>query len=290
MRKSILCICMVALCLTLATPIMAQDNTMGPPKILNITREEVKTGKSFAHDQNETAWLQAFLKAKYTTPMLTISAVTGPAEDWYITGYDSYASLEKMNEQMGKNPAYRSINATYGSKESDLISDSRTITARFRPEYSWKPGVNIGEYRYFAVNIIRFRLGEDVDAYYKAINGAREKANLDTHIAVYSVTSGMPAGTVISLTPLKSMAQWDDPPNAAYQAALKEMGWSQMVAKSILNVDMRLYSFAPEKSNPSKEMVAANPEFWKPKPAMAKKAAGEVTPAAIKDTKPADKK
>jgi len=45
MRKSILCICVVALCLTAVVPAIAQDNTMGPPKVLNIIREEVKTGK-----------------------------------------------------------------------------------------------------------------------------------------------------------------------------------------------------------------------------------------------------
>jgi hypothetical protein len=86
------------------------------------------------------------------------------------------------------------------------------------------------------------------------------------------------------------MAEWDTPPNEAYQAALKEIGWSQMVAKSILNVEPRLYAFNPEQSNPSKEMVAANPGFWKPKPAMAKKADGEAMPAAKKEAKPADKK
>lgn len=292
MRKSVLWLSMAAMCLTLLSiPTFAQE-PMGPPKVLNIIREEVKTGKNFAHDQNETAWLQAFVKAKYTTPMLTISAVTGPAEEWFLVGYDSFASLEKMNEEMAKNAAWRNINMTYGSKEADLISDSRTITARFRPEYSYKPNINVGEYKYFAVNVIRFRLGEDIDAYYKAINGAREKASLDTHVAVYSVNSGMPAGTVISFTPIKSMAEWDSPPNEAYQAALKDIGWSQMVAKAILNVDPRLYAFTPEQSNPSKEMVAANPEFWKPKAAMAKKAAatGQVTAAAKKETKAADKK
>ncbi len=288
MRKSMLCICMVALCLMAVVPVVAQDNSMqGPPKVLNIIREEVKPGKTMAHEQNETAWLQAFLKAKYTTPMLTIASVTGPTEDWFIIGYDSFAALEKDNEQMMTNAAFRNINATYGAKETDLINDSRTLTARYRPDYSYKPNVNIGEYKYFAVNIIRFRLGEDVDAFYKALNSAREKAGLDTHIAVFAVNSGGPVNTFISFTPIKSMAQWDDPPNAAMQQALKEINWPQMVAKSIQSVESRLFAFSPSMSNPTKEMVAANPEFWQPKPVMAKKAPGssEVSPAAKKDTK-----
>ncbi len=160
MRKSILCFCIFALAVTLVVPAVAQDNTMGPPKILSIIREEVKTGKSFAHDQNESAWLQAFLKAKYTTPMLTVSAVTGPAEEWFIVGFDSFAAMEKENEHMVKNAAWRNINMTYGAKEADLVNDTRTITARYQPEHSYKPVVKIGEYKYFSVNIVRFRLGE----------------------------------------------------------------------------------------------------------------------------------
>lgn len=294
MRKSVLLVCMVALCLTLlSVPAMAQDSSMhDPPRILNIIREEVKTGKAFAHDQNETAWLQAFLKANYTTPMLTVSAVTGPAEDWFIIGYDSFAALEKENQQMTKNAAFRNINMTYGSREADLISASRTITARFRPELSYKPAVNVGEYRYFSIAVIRFRLGEDVAAYYKTLNAAREKAGLDAHIAIYAVNSGMPSGTYLSFSPIKSLAQWDEPPNEALSAALKEINWGQMVAKSVLNVESRLYAFSPSKSNPSPAMVAASPDFWKSKAVMAKKpATGEVTPAAKKEAaRPPEKK
>jgi len=291
MRKSILCICVVTLCLTAVVPAIAQDNTMGPPKVLNIIREEVKTGKSFAHDQNETAWLQAFVKAKYTQPMLTVSAVTGPAEEWFLVGYDSFASMEKMNDEMVKNAAFRSINQTYGAKEADLINDSRTITARFRPDLSYKPNVNVGEYKYFTINVVRVRLGEDIEAFYKAINSAREKAGLDTHVAMYQVNSGMPAGTYLAFSPVKSMEEWDAPPNDAYQAALKEVNFSQLVGKTILSSESRLYAFSPEQSNPSKEMVASNPGFWKPKPMMAKKAAtGEVMPAAKKEAKAPEKK
>jgi hypothetical protein len=291
MRKSVVCICMVALCLTLAVPVIAQEN-MGPPKVLNITREEVKTGKSFAHDQNETAWLQAFLRAKYTQTMLTISAVTGPAENWYITGFDSFASMEKTNMEMAKNPAYRSINQTYGSKEADLVNDSRSIIARFRADLSYKPGVNIGEYKYFTVNIVRVRVGEDVGAFYKAINSAREKAGLDTHVAMYQVTSGMPTGTYLAFSPIKSLAEWDAPPNEAYQAALKEVNFPQLAGKTIMGSESRLYAFTPDQSNPSKEMVAANPDFWKPKSVMAKKTAatGEVMPAAKNEKKAPEKK
>ena len=285
MRRTIVWISMLAFCLTLVVPAVAQDDMPGPPKVLQIIREEVKPGKAMMHEQHEAAWTQAFLKAKYDTHMLAISSVTGPTEDWFLVGFESFAAMEKDGEKFQQTG--RTVNATFLPKEADYLNESRTMTARFRPDYSYKPNVNVGEYKYFAVNIVRFRLGEDVDAYYKAINEARQKAGLDSHIAVYAVNSGGPVSTVISFTPLKSMAQWDDPPNEAMQQALKDINWSQMVAKYIMSVDSRLFAMSPQMSNPTKEMVAANPSFWKPKPVMAKKSetTREVMPAAKKDTK-----
>lgn len=292
MRKTTLLLCILALGLTLVVPAMAQDNMMGPPKVLNIIREEVKTGKSFAHDQNEAAWLQAFLKAKYTTPMLTVSSVTGPAEEWFMVGFDSFAALERENEQMAKTTAWRNINMTYGAKEADLVSEARTITARFRPDLSYKPGVNLGEYKYFQINIVRFRIGESAADFYKAVNSAREKGGSESHNAVYQVNSGMPGGTFLVFMPIKSMAEWDAPPNEKLAAAMQEANISQMAGKMLMTTESRLYAFSPELSNPTKEMVASNPEFWKPKSVMAKKAmpAGEATPATKKETKAAEKK
>ncbi len=295
MRKSVLWVCMAALCLTLlSVPALAQNdmNRMGPPKVLMIIREEVKPGKAVAHEQHEAAWTQAFLKAKYTTPALGLTSVTGNAEAWFLVGFDSFAAMEKDSERMEKDAAIHSVNTTFGPKESEFLEGSRTMTARFRPELSYKPGVNIGEYKYFQITVIRFRLGESAEDFYKALNGAREKAGLDSHIAIYQVNSGMPTGTFISFVPVKSLEAWDAPPNTAMDAALKEINFSQMAGKAVVNVESRLYSFAPQLSIVSDQMAQANPNFWRPKPAMGRKAAasGEVTPATKKDTNAPDKK
>jgi len=288
MRRSISWIFIVALCLTPLVSVLAQDNMQGPPAVLQIVREEVKPGKAMAHEQHEAGWTQAMLKTSYKTPMLALSSVTGPPEAWFLVGFPSFAALEKDGEQWQQ--AGRSVNAAYMPKETEFLNESRVLTARFRPELSYKPNINVGEYKYFAVNIIRFKLGEDATEYYKALNSAREKANFDGHIAMYAVNSGGPVATYISFSPIKSMAQWDAPPNEALMQAQKDINWPSLVAKYIANVDSRLFAFSPSMSNPTKEMVAANPSFWKPKPAMAKKAeGGDVTNAAKKDAKGGNK-
>src|SRR5437016_4872146 len=70
-----------------------------PPKVLQIGREEVKVGKGAAHAKYEAAWTQAMVAAKYSTPFLAMTSVTGPNEAWWLTGFDSFAALETERKQ-----------------------------------------------------------------------------------------------------------------------------------------------------------------------------------------------
>jgi hypothetical protein len=272
MRRTIVFAVAMLLVLSLAVPLLAEE-PMGPPKILNIVREEVKPGKTVAHTQHEVGWSQGYAKAKYTTQYLGLLSVTGSSEAWWLTGFKSFADLEKDNENQSKNAAIRNVNETFSVKESEYLENARAMTARFRPELSYNPGVNIGEYRYFAVRIMRVKMGESATDFFKALNGAREKAKSDGHVAVYEVNSGMPAGTFISFSPVKSLASWDDPPNPAMTAALEEIKFDQLVGRTFQSSEPRLFSFAPELSSVDDHIAAANPDFWRPKHVIAKKAA-----------------
>jgi hypothetical protein len=245
---------------------------MGPPKVLNIIREEVKPGKGYAHYQHEAAWAQALIKAKYPTHYLGIASLTGPSEDWFLTGFDSFAAWEKDNKNEEENAAVRNVTQGFSAKESEYVSETRVMTARFRPDLSYQPGIRLGEYRYFSVTIVHCRVGHDPDEVSKILNAAREKTKSDVHVAAYQVNSGMPAGTYIYFQPLKSLSEWDEPPNPAYGEALKEGGFWEAVEKNIAKADFRLFAISPRMSFPSESTAAVDPAFWHPKP-MSKPAA-----------------
>ena len=132
-----------------ATVVAQKAEMHGPPKILEIIREDSKPGKVIAHRKHEAAWTQAFIKAGYPYN-LTISSVTGPDQDWFMTGFDTYAQLEKMNDTF-ETPAFEQIMETFSPKESEFVSESRIVFAKYRPELSYKPDFNLGEYKYFNV-------------------------------------------------------------------------------------------------------------------------------------------
>jgi hypothetical protein len=255
----------------------------GPPKILSIIREDSKPGKTRAHRNHEAAWTQAFIHAGGFPYSLTVSSVTGPDEDWFMTGFETFAALEKFNDTFDRNPAYQKIMDTYAPKESDFVSETRTIVARYHPEMSYKPEFELGEYKYFNVLMVRYKVGSSPEEVAKIVAAARQKANPDYHSVAYEVTSGMPLGTYLYFTPVKTLATWDEPPNKAYGEALKEGGFYESVAKTVQSVESRLFGFNPKLSYMPESVTKLNPSFWNPQPVMAK------APAA-KSTKPAAKK
>jgi hypothetical protein len=263
--------------------VVAQTAEMhGPPKILEIVREDSKPGKAIAHRKHEAAWTQAFIKAGYPYS-LAISSVTGPDQDWFLTGFDTYAQLEKLNDSLESNPAMRQIMETFSPKESEFVAESRIIFAKYRPELSYKADFNLGEYKYFNVLVVRYKIGSGPDEVGKIVAAAREKANPDYHSVAYEVTSGMPVGTYLYFTPIKSLAAWDEPPNKAYGDALKEGGFYDAVGKTVQSVEYRLFSFNPRLSYVSDNVAKADPSFWHPKAETAK--APAKPPAAKKEMK-----
>ncbi len=261
-----------------ATVVAQKAEMHGPPKILEIVREDSKPGKAIAHRKHEAAWAQAFIKAGYPYN-LTISSVTGPDQDWFMTGFDTYAQLEKVNDSFETNPAMREIMGTFSPKESEFVAESRFIFAKYRPELSYKPDFNLGEYKYFNVLVVRFKIGSGPDEVGKIVAAARAKANPDYHSIAYEVTSGMPVGTYIYFTPIKSLASWDEPPNKAYGEALKEGGFYDAVGKTVQFAESRLFAFNPRLSYVSDNVAKADPSFWHPKMETAK------APAAKKEMK-----
>lgn len=283
MRKMLLTL---LLCV-LALPLAAQEKMQGPPKIIEIIRESVKPGKAYVHTAHEAQWTRAMVNAKFDTPMLAMTATTGPNEAWFLEGYESFAAFEKDSERLAKNASMRSIMETNTARESDYVEESRTMLARYRDDLSYNPNFNLGEYRYFMVNTIRTRTGQDVADFYKPLNEARKSANMEQHFAMYQVISGAPGGTFLVFRPLKSLAEMDAPPNTAMQDATRDLHLGDIAGKVFQNTESRIYEFSPQMSAMPAEVVAANPAFWKPKPMMMK---AEVPAAKKEPEKTPDKK
>jgi hypothetical protein len=93
------------------------------------------------------------------------------------------------------------------------------------------------------------------------------------------VTSGAPAGTYLILSAVDSLKAMDPPPSPMSMVeafgADNQARYIKLQSEIVISTENTLFAISPKMSNPSKEYIAADPDFWapKPKPAAAKPAA-----------------
>ena len=295
MRKAPCLFLTICLILSVVSLTLAQEQMTsgGPPKVLRIFREEVKAGKGPAHEKVESAWARAFANAKYPSYILATTSLSGPTEAWFFEGHDSWASIEKTEEGVTKSAALTGVVERFSEQDSAVLSAARAIVAVHREELSYRPNtINVAKDRYFEVVTYRVRPGHDnefIEAR-KLVIAAHGKANVVEAWATFQVMAGGLSGTYLMFVPLRSLAEMDAAPSRhgkAYQDALGEDGQKklrELMGSALLNSEAQVLAFSPKMSFVSKEVAAADPDFWTPKP---KPASAKPAPTAKKEaTKP----
>ena len=260
---------------------VSQENGARPaPKMIQIYREFVKPGHNVAHEKVEAGWPKAFKANKSASTYLGMSAITGGNEAWYVSGYDSYEAWEKATAADEANPALSAEIARLQTADGDHVEGFRALTARFREELSLRKPLNIGDYRYMTVAIVRVRPGmnNQFADLRKKIKEAHEKAGLEDWYSVFEVQSGMPTPTYLIFVPMKSLKEVDD--NAKLHTADKYVealggaeGQKKMAeanAQIITSTESMIFRFSPKMSNPPANYLVGNADFWTPKPPMMK--------------------
>jgi hypothetical protein len=271
----------------------AQEQTMSPPKVLEIQREFGKFGKDAAHQRNEMAYVQAMTAAKSQNHYFAAVSASGSGEAWFIVPHDSWEAYEKSVAAEQQEPLRTQL-AGIMDRDAEFVSNGSTVLAAFDEKSSYHPNVNIAQMRYFEIETIRVRTGHDSDwaELVKLFNSTMDKANLDVHFAIYNVVYGAPAGTVLIFTPHKSLAELDSlfaNFDSTFNAALGPDGQKRMgeLEAAAIQADVtNLYAFDPKMSYPPEEWAQADP-FWKPAKTMAK--AGMRMPKKAATAPPAPK-
>jgi hypothetical protein len=260
---------------------LAQDATMShmPPKVLSITREYTKPGKNGTpHEKTESLFVQAMTHAKWPTHYIAVESLSGPSRALFLTGYDSFASWEKDVLASQKNTALAAALDHANTADGELLSEVDSGIFVFREDFSLRPEVDIAHTRYFEISKFQVRQGHDKDwdAIIKLVTEAYKKIP-DAHWATYVSQYGNPDTTYIIFNPIKSASEIDRNllMGKEFEAAMGEDGMKkllELIASGIESSQTNLFAFNPRMSYPADEWVKADPDFWKPKPAAAKKA------------------
>ncbi len=243
--------------------------------VLTIYRESVKPGKDDAHNAHENAWARAVAATKSPTPFLAVTAMSGPDENWYISGFADWADWEKTNKANDDNAPLTAVNKQFSAPESEYLNDGRMMVLRRRADLSYGSG-DIAHSRYLVVTRVSTRPGhtaEYVENRLK-VKAANESVNAPDKYTMWQAAAGAPAGTFFILRVVKSLAELDPDTTsnrAAYMAALGDSTVLQKLtanqAAAIISSETDVFAFAPEQSIPFPAWVTADPGFWKRKAA-----------------------
>jgi hypothetical protein len=268
-------VCTLAVLASLAIPavVRAQGD------YLDTFRVKVKPEKSAEFTALAKKWTDANRRFNGDR-WLTLETLYGDSDVYVFTSTRaSYADIEKANDSvMG------AVSKAFGPQAEKLMQDfestlvsSSTEFRRRRWDLSRKAPADaaayakmIGETRYLRTTAVHIKPGHiaEFEALLKDLKAAGE-ANPNTQPVFVSQAVEGSRGTVFYLSTLRSsLAGFDN--NPTNRDILGDEGFKkylQASAETIAEADTALFRIVPELSNPPDEVVAAAPDFWRPKPA-----------------------
>ncbi len=273
MKKSLFFL--LASCLLLSTSLPAAGQRLGPPKVLLIVREEIKTGMMAAHSSEANNVVQIYAKAKSPWNRLAMVPVAGNENEvMYFWGFDSFADLEKSNKDLEtiSTVTFKNDFDKVRPPGEDYHSSQRDSIAVLREDLSYNPGADISKMRYMRIQTVRVKPGHarEFEEGRKVLNAAHVKAKIDEHMAVFQLVGGAQTGTYLVIIPWNSLDGMATIPHGKdYWDAMGENNRDKLEKienDSIVFSSVDIYAFAPQLSYVSERMIAADPGFWTVKP------------------------
>jgi hypothetical protein len=258
------------------------------PKVLQITREFIKPGKSgMVHDRSESNFVQAMARAKWPTHYIALGSLSGKSRALYLTQYGSFEAWEKDNAAVAKNATLSSELDRAEMTDGELLDSFDQAVGYYNEELSYRARTDLSQARFMEISVYNVRPGHGKEwrDLVKMVIDGYQKAGTSAHWATFEMVYGRDGGTFIVLSSSKSLSEIDTnfAEDKQFMAAMGEDGMKKLedlVGSAVEHSDHELFSINARQSYPPDEWVKADPAFWKPKPAMAAAAKPAATPAA----------
>lgn len=201
--------------------------------------------------------------------------VTGDSDHvTYVSFYDSMASVEKGEDVMAKVLQALAVkNPSFMSQAGEVIKSQHLTLVEYNKELSYRPdAVPMAETKWWYTSVYELKPGCE-DGFAEIIKSFSEivkRANWDIHWTAYNVRAGAPEPTILLVSPMRSLAEQDQEMPAAATEAMASAPWRQMwqqFSEGCIRHEEHSYTRVdPGLSRPPQSLVAANPDFWTPKP------------------------
>jgi len=273
---------LLGVCLAVSSSLVAmgQENPQGEmsvPQVLRMSREFIKPGKSGSvHERTESAFVQAMARAKSPSYYLGVTSLSGRSCALFLTHYASFEAWEEDKQTTEKNTALIGALERAEAADGELLESVDQGVYVLREDLSLRTKMDLSQMRYLEVFVIHVRSGytrEWTEAA-KMVKEADAKALPDAHWGMYQQVFGGEGPTYLVLEARKTLAEFDRraQEQAQFEAALGEEGMRRLGLldrEAIASSSHQLFAVNPRMSYIPEEWINADPDFWKPKPAMA---------------------
>jgi hypothetical protein len=241
------------------------------PNLIQITREEVKTGHNAMHSAFEAGWPAAYAKAKSPNYYFAMTSITGPNEAWYVSPYASHAALGESMKRESDDKALSADLERLQKGDADHINSVRTIHASARTDLSYGAFPDMGLVRYWEVTTFRVRPGfEDAFANVaKAYAAAAKRAAPNMSWRTYEVIAGLPGPTFLVFSSVQSFADFDRAMQEGMAigksfTAEEQQMMEKFGSSGLINAETQRFRLDPVQSYVDAATKAKDSKFWSP--------------------------
>lgn len=242
----------------------------GVPKILQITREDIKIGRTTSHDNLVGSVRRASATQKSTYHWVAARTASGNAnENVFFAGFDSFADFDKRGRDFERSLKVALEDGDVSRDNIETHLNKRGIIAKLREDLSYNSSqIRPAEATTWTMKTIRVKPGTSSDyaEMMRTVVELHKKAGIAEQWATYEVAFGGNAPTFLVFTPYKNIAELDDTSlDAIHKEVFTATVRKQLTAltrDSILTEEAQLLRMSPEISNPEPEFVAGNAAFW----------------------------
>jgi hypothetical protein len=250
--------------------LLAQQLPTSQPRLLQIYREQIKTGHEAAHVITERAWPEAYARANSPDYYLALASVTARPEVWFLSPWESYAA---WGASMARNQSNLALTAEIDqvmAADAAHVEAYDILEAAARPDLSHGAFPDLNKMRFWEISVWRIRPGHDrqfveaATAYKQLVSRTAPNARW----RMYQVTAGMVGPTYISFSSVESFGQFDAM-MAEGESAMNGMTpdegalFERFFRESVISMVSNKYRLNAAMSYVSPETKATDPTFWK---------------------------
>ena len=241
-----------------------------PMHLLRITREVVKPGAWGDYTRVSVARSRALKSANWTRVSVAWKTLTGPDEVLYLTFYNSFEDWGKDQEKVEKAPVLKTKLEELAQKTGSLLESRRDFTTVYHKDISYRGEFDWSQMRCVSIITIHLRPGHHREYLEnrKIVLGAHTRANLDEHLAIFTVSSGAPSATYLVIRPVTSLHGFDtmeEMHGAKYGEVLGNENRAKvqaLFAASVETEEEDYFCADPQLSYVTGSWAQSNRDFW----------------------------